>query len=73
MGAKKTKGRGGEEKTKAFSFAPMGHGISGMMTKCCQGREGFQDCGAARDGMMKQMKKQNCTPDKDAAALRREK
>ncbi len=66
MREKKRKGKADRGNAAAFNFAPMGQGISEMMTKCCAGG-GFPDCATAMKGVMEQMKTQCCTPDKDAA------
>ena len=69
MNTKKTKDKGGNAKSSAFGFGPMGHGMSEMMTKCCTGRGGFPDCLK----MMDEMKKQCCAPNKDVVESERKK
>ncbi len=67
MHTEKTKDKGEKEKSTGFNCAPLGHGISEMMTKCCAGRGGFPDCSTVMEDMMEEMKKQHCMPNKDAA------
>ncbi len=69
MREKKGKEKAAKGKASAFNFAPMGQGISGMMTKCCAGRGGFPDCATVMKGIMEQMNKRECTPDNDAAGF----
>ncbi len=67
MREKKRNEKADEENVNAFNFAPMGHGISEMMPKYCAGQGGFPDCATVMKGIMDQMRKQDCTPDNDAA------
>lgn len=61
------KGKGRQEEANS---GPMKHGISGMMTNCCAGREGFPDCAAVRDGLIGQIR-QHCRTDKGATKTAR--
>ncbi len=67
MRTEETKDKGEKEKSTGFNCAQPGHGISGMMTKCCAGRDGFPDCLSMMEGMREEMKKQHCMQNEDAA------
>ncbi len=69
MNTANTKAKRAKAKSNASGFAPLGHGMSEMMTKCCTGQGSFPDCLT----MMEEMKKQCRTPHKDAAESERKK
>ncbi len=66
MCAKKTKDNGEKDKSDVFNFGPIGHGIPEMMANCCAGQGGFTACASMMECMMKEIRKQHCTPEKDA-------
>ncbi len=73
MHAEETKGKGDKTKSDDSGFASMGQRMFEMMSNCCGVRGGFPDCSTPMEGMMEAMKKQHCTPDKDAAESERRK
>ena len=69
MNTKNTNAGSKKAKSNASGFGLMGHGMSEMMTKCCNGQGSFSDCLT----MMEEMKKQCCAPHKDTAESERKK
>ncbi len=66
MHSKKTKDKGEKAKPNGCGPASTGQKMLEMMSKCCAGQDGFQDCSTSMEGMMEAMKKRCCTPDKGA-------
>ncbi len=67
MHTKETKDKSYRAKPNACGPGSMGQKMLEMMSKCCAGQGGFQDCSASMEGMMEAMKKQGCTSGNDAA------